>query len=214
MVGVDELISGVQQEKGAGSVSAFGVASGESHLSNQGGLLISGHSRDRQAVRKKRQAARDAKVARARQDFGEHGQRNAKIATQLAIPAGRLQIEQESATRIGHVRGERLAAGQSPDEKAVDGAAGQATGFGAASPRRVLIQKPAHFAGREIGIKNQPGSLENPRLVALMLAAKVGGATILPDHGAGDRTAGGSIPENTSFSLIGQPDGGQVADFD
>ena len=137
--------------------------------------------------------------------------RHVEPAAQLVIPADVGQMKQEGARCVTAIGGVQLAAGQAPDEEAVDGAGRQLSRFGPRPPRWVLLQEPAQLGGREIGIEDEAGALPQPRLVLLTLPTKVRRAAILPDDGPRERPAGGTLPQHDRFPLVGDANRGYGA---
>ena len=129
--------AGVHQHERAGAVGALGVAGGEAGLAEQRRLLIAGDARDRDAVGQPGHAARLAVALRRAAHLGQHRARHAEQRrTARRAPVERVQIEQQRARRVRHVGDVRRAAGQPPDEEAVDGAEAELAALGARAQRR------------------------------------------------------------------------------
>ena len=95
-------------------------------------------------------------------------------------------------------------------------AEGQFAGASAAAGIGDIVEQPANLACREIGIDHQPRFLLDHRGVAVVLelVAETGGSPVLPDDGVMNRPAGLPIPEHRGFALVGDADGGDLADVD
>jgi hypothetical protein len=79
------VVAEVSQEEGAGVVSAFRMAGTDAHLSEQGGLLITGDSCNRdaaEAVRRANLAEKSAGGAEIRQQTG----RDAEEFQEVGVP--------------------------------------------------------------------------------------------------------------------------------
>ena len=105
------------------------------------------------------------------------------------------------------------AGGQIPDQPRVNRSEGEP------APLRVLprplnmIQSPAQLGGGEIRIQQETGAGPHLRFHAAppQFIAERGRAAILPDDRVVDRSAGGPVPEQGGFSLIGDAGRGDVA---
>ena len=89
----------------------------------------------------------------------------------------------------------------------------QFTAFRACSNDGVLIKQPAQLGRRKISINDEPGFFTNQFRFALLAQqiAGAGSSTILPNDGVADWFTGLAIPEQGGFTLIGDPDGGDIA---
>ena len=98
-----------------------------------------------------------------------------------------------------------LPIGKIPDQPRVDGPESQATDPGPGSRPLGVPEQPLDLGRAEVGIQFQAGfAADQP--VGFVLSQRitnVGGAAVLPDDGVGDRLAGVAIPEQRSFSLVG-----------
>src|SRR5947209_6897396 len=92
---------------------------------------------------------------------------------------------------------ERELARQGPDAKASD-----------------VLQQPTNLRGREIRIEHEPGFAEQPRFVGLPVLAKGRGPAILPDDGPSHQGMRAAIPNRAGFSLVRDPNGGEVTTLD
>lgn len=106
------------------------------------------------------------------------------------------------------------AAGESPEQEAVDGAAGQRPVLGPATAGGVVFQKPAEFGGGKVRIENQSGPGVQPRLVRRLLATEGGGATVLPDDRPTQRPAAVAFPDQDRLALVGDANAGELARLD
>ena len=64
-----------------------------------------------------------------------------------------MNVEQQGAAGIGGIGDVHLAAGQSPDQKRIDGAEHQFTAFGSGTCSRNVIENPRDLGAGEVGIK-------------------------------------------------------------
>src|SRR5690606_19574332 len=68
----------------------------------------------------------------------------------------------------------------------------------------------------EVRIDDEPGALGEQRLepVGLHAVAQLGGAAVLPDDRAVDRTAGLAVPDERGLALVRDADAGELARLD
>ena len=156
-----------------------------------------------------------AEIAGAIVDRRQHRCRHTEQRAQLRVPAPVADVEQQRPRCIGRIGGVTLAAGQAPQQEAVDRAERQLALDGRRARAVDVIEQPGDFGGGEIRIEQQPGARGYQRLVALLSqgGAGVGGAPVLPDDGIVDRPAGCAIPHHGGFALVGDADRGDVARF-
>ncbi len=115
---------------------------------------------------------------------------------------------------VGGVGGVHAAAGQPPEQEAVDGAEQQLAALRprARAPAHV-VEQPGDLGAGEIGVEQQAGlggDVPARAPSAFSCCAGVGGAPVLPDDGAVDRLAGRAVPDDRGLALVGDADGGDV----
>jgi hypothetical protein len=100
------------------------------------------------------------------------------------------------------------AAGQIPDQPAIDGPERDLAALGAVAQAGHAIEHPADLRRREIRIEQQAGPPAHLDLEPAFAqrGASGGRAAILPDDRVLDRTAGGALPQQRRFALIGDAD--------
>ena len=149
-----------------------------------------------------------AEVPGAVAHLRQQRRRHAEQLAQVRVPASAADVEQQRARGIGRVGGVQLAAGQPPQQEAVDGAERELALLGRGARAVDVVEQPGDFRRREIRIEQQTGARRNQRLMALLAqrGAGVGGAPVLPDDGIVDRLAGGAIPQNRRLALVGDAD--------
>ena len=145
--------------------------------------------------------------------LGQQRARHAEQAQQIVVPRALGDVVEQRAAGVGGVGGMHAAAGEPPDEKAVDGAEGEVAGLRQRAGAGHVVEQPGDLGGGEVGIEQQAGLGGDGRLVAGILegAAHLGGAPVLPDDGAMDGLAGAAIPDQAGLALVGDADGGDVA---
>jgi len=148
-------------------------------------------------------------IAHRREQRARHAEQLAKV--QVPFPAG--DVEDERARRIGGIARMGLAAGQPPEQEAVDGAEGKPARARGRTRPLDMIDQPTDLGRREIRIEHKAGAGRNRRLVPGLPQARahVGRATVLPYHGIVDRPSAGAVPHDRGLALIGDPDSGDVA---
>src|ERR1700730_105215 len=133
MLGMDGLIACVKKKKGAGAISAFGVARRTAELTKEGCLLIACYTQDGQAIRQKGQSSSLAIMKSTGMNRWQNRAWDPEITAQFVIPVGCLQVQQKCAGRVRNIGCMNLAARQSCDQKAVNSAAGYCPSLGAGS---------------------------------------------------------------------------------
>ena len=144
--------------------------------------------------------------------FREHRARHAQQFQQLVVPFAGVDVEQQRARGVGGVSGVNLAAGEPPQQIAIDGAEHQLVAASPLARARHVIEDPGHLGAGEIGIDDEAGFGRDIRLVTVTLqsGADIGGAAILPDDGAVHGLSGGAVPHHGGLALVGDADRGDV----
>ena len=124
MVAQTEIPTGVHQHKTTGTVGVFGFARLEAGLPEQGGLLISGAARDRDADAGKLGIAVNFTAAA---HFGKHLHGDVQCVADGFVPAKFPDIEQHGAGSIGIVGYVHLATGELPNNPGINSTEKQAT---------------------------------------------------------------------------------------
>ena len=109
-----------------------------------------------------------------------------------------------------------LAAGEIPDEPAIDCAEGQFTLIGACACTFHVLKNPCNLCAGEIRINEQASLLADHifSVVVGKLFAKRCTAAVLPDDGVVHRLTGLSIPDDGGLALICDADGDDIARTD
>ncbi len=146
----------------------------------------------------------------------QHRARHAQDLQEIVVPLPGVDVEQQRARGVGGVGGVHLAAGQPPQQIAIDRAEHQLAAFGPRPRAGHVIENPCDLGAGEIGIDDQAGLGRDRRLVAFVfqLGADVGGAAVLPDDGAMNGLAGGAVPHHRGLALVGDADRGDVLGAD
>ena len=124
-----------------------------------------------------------------------------------------MNVVEAGPAGIGGVGDMDPAAGQTPDQEAVDCPETQLAGGGAVARALDPVKDPGKFGGGEIGVEKKAGLFRHHGFLAGILhhRADVGGAPVLPDDGVVDRLAGGAVPDDGGLALVGDADGGRHA---
>jgi hypothetical protein len=143
-------------------------------------------------------------------DLGQHGPRDAEALQEPVVPVLAGDVEEHGAAGVRRIGGMHPAAGQPPEEEAVDGAAGELAAPRPGAGTGHVVEQPLDLGGGEIGVDHEPGRGLDVRLEALghQLAAQRGRAPVLPDDGIVDRPARGPVPDDGGLALVGDADGG------
>ncbi len=186
----DDRVTGVEHHERAGAVRALGLGAVEAGLPKQCGLLIAGDAVDRDPIGEAWYAARAPEQGRARPHFGEDGHGHVQLGAHFFAPAPTLQWPEHRArgvTRFGYVG---RAPGQAPDQVRVDGAGGELAVFGSSARAFDMIEDPRQLGGGEVRVEDQTGGCPHAfgESAAAQLLAAIGGAAILPDDCAVNRS--------------------------
>ena len=105
-----------------------------------------------------------------------------------------------------------LAPRQVPDKPGIHGAEGQLARLGPRAHAVHIVEDPGQFRAAEIRVQQQAGAVGHDVFEAFGLEALavIGGATVLPDDGVEHRLAGGAVPDQRGFALVGDADGGNL----
>src|SRR6185295_6172878 len=211
----DRFLAGVEQQEAAGAVGRLGHARREAGLAEQRRLLVARDPGDRERRVEQprcRRAIDPAVLVNLRQDRIGH----AEQCAQLGVPAVGANREQRGAAGVGDVGGVDRAAGQPPQEEAVDRAERELAARRALPRPGDMVEHPGDLGGREIGVEQQAGPVADQRLRAVGLepGAAPARASVLPDDGAMDRFAGCAVPHHRGLALVGDSDRRDSADVD
>ena len=217
MLRENRLDAGVQQQEAARAVGALGLALLETALSDERGLLIAEHARDRDAVVRSwhPDRAERRRIAR-RRDRREHRARNPEQLELGIAPGRRAEIHAERPARIRHVGRVDAAvrtAAQIPDEPRVDRPREQLAAGGAVARAGDVLEDPRELRAGEVGRDRKARQRLEPPDAALRceVAARVLGAHVLPDDRVADGLAGLPIPDDDGLTLVRDADGSHVA---
>jgi hypothetical protein len=110
---------------------------------------------------------------------------NVQRLQQVRVPCVAVHVEQHGARGIAHVGGVHLAAGELPQQPAVDRAEGQLAALGLRARAGHVVEQPAQLGAGEVGVDHQAGLLADGVGHALLaqLRAQRLGAAVLPDDG-------------------------------
>ena len=119
-----------------------------------------------------------------------------------------LDVVDQRARGIGGVGRVHLAAGQPPDQEAVDRAGEKLAALGALARAFHIVEQPGDLGAGKIGVEQQAGLFREFLLqpLLLQLLAERRGAAVLPDDGVVDRLAGRLVPDDDGLALVGDAD--------
>jgi hypothetical protein len=80
-----------------------------------------------------------------------------------------MDVVEQGAAGVGDVRRVHGAAGQPPQQEAVDGSEGELAPFGASACTRHVIEDPCDLGRREIGVEQEARSGADQRLDSVRL---------------------------------------------
>ena len=121
--------------------------------------------RDRRSRRRTGPARVSPNAAEVSFTSGSSARGTRSSLQQLVVPSPRVDVEQQRARGVGDVGGVDLAAGQPPQQEAVDGAEGEFAALGALARARDMIEQPGDLGAGEIGVEHQAGLRRDRRLV-------------------------------------------------
>ncbi len=211
MARAHRLGAGVEQRKTAGAVGRLHHAGREAALPDGRGLLVAGDAED--ADRAAEQLGRGrAEIGGAIAHLRQQPGRDPEHAGERIVPLAAANIEQQRARRVGRIGAMDLAAGQPPQQEAVDRAEGEPPLPGRGARAGDVIEQPGDLGGGEIRIEQQPGLVADGRRFARrpQRGAVLRGAAVLPDDGVVDRPAGRALPDDRGLALVGDADGGHI----
>ena len=94
---------------------------------------------------------------------------DAQDLQQLGVPVVRHDVVDQRARGVGRIGDMRLAAGQPPDQEAVDGAGQQLAALGALARAFHIVEQPGDLGAGKIRVEQQPGLLREFLLQPLLL---------------------------------------------
>src|SRR5581483_12156499 len=206
-------LAGVLEEEAAGAVGVLRLPGVPARLPEERRLLVArdAGNRQRRAEDRRRGLGDDAAaVDDARQDGGGY----AEFAEHPFVPVAIAQVEQHRARGVGGVDDVARAAGEVPDEPAVDGTEGELAGLGAALQASAsVVEQPAQLRAGEVGVDDEARARAHlvREAAGPQLVAEGRGAPALPDDGIADRAAGGALPQERRLALVGDADRRNVA---
>ncbi len=198
----------VEQVERPRTVGTLRLAGGEAALPEERGLLIARDAADRYAVGEKVQPLRDAVLGHARLHVRQRGAGYTEVAEQFVVPLHRVDVKQQRAARVGRVGGVNCATCKPPDEEGIDRAERQFPAVRNDLQQRRAVEEPPELRARKVRVEHEPGLRGQHRLIGRVLAAKVGGAAVLPHDRTVNRAPGGPVPRDRRFALVGDPDRG------
>ena len=204
--------AGVEQHETAGAVGRLGHARLETGLAEQRRLLVAGHSRDRDFGRRTSPAPVGRKVRLLSWTSGSSASGTPNSRHSSASQRSSWMSNSKVAAGVGDVGGVDRAAGQPPQQEAVDGPERQLAALGPLAGAGHIVEHPGDLGRGEIGVEEKPGPGADQRLgaVGLELGAAVGGAAVLPHDRAVDRLAGRAVPDDRGLALVGDADPGDA----
>ena len=202
----------VLEEKAAGAVGVLGLACIPAELAEERGLLVAGDAGNLSAT--EAEGGGDfADLLAGPDDFREDAGGDVENAEEFGVPFALDNVVEQGAGGVGYVGDVAMAAGEVPDEPGVDGAEGQLALVCAGATAGDVVENPGDLGRGEVGVEDEAGSVGDVVGDAglLELCAFGGGSAVLPDDGGVDGLAGGAVPHDYSFALVGDADGGEIA---
>ena len=205
------LPAGVHQHEAAGAVGIFHLPGHKAALAEQGALLVARRAGDGDLPAVKLELGSAVDTAGGL-DLRQQAFRHVQQLQQLLVPAEIVNIVEHGTAGVGLVGDVDLSAGQLPDQPGVDGAEKQLALLRPLSGAGGVVQQPLDLGAGEIGVGHKAGLFPDGVAVAFgfQLVNDGGGAAALPDDGVGNGLAGGLVPDDGGFPLVGDADGRDV----
>ena len=153
----DRHLSGIEQSEAAGAVGRLHHAGREAGLPDRRRLLVAGQpgmgigppNRSGYVVPKSPAQSRIS---------GSSAAGTPNSSQKVRVPAARADVEQQRARGVGGVGRVHLAAGQPPEQEAVDRAEGEPPALRRRARALDVVEQPGDLRRGEIGIEQQPGT--------------------------------------------------------
>ena len=148
-------------------------------------------------------------------DFGEKGSGNVKCFEKISAPLQRFEIHELRSAgvgNIGNMNAAVYAAGEIPNEVAVDVAESKFAGFREFTGTAKVVEYPTDFEGAEVSGERKTGLVAEAVLTTLCSEGcdVRFNACVLPHDGVVNRMASLAIPDKRGFALIGDADRSKV----
>ena len=178
-----DAAAGQRHQRRAGAVGRLDRARRADAVAEQRGMGIADHGVDRHAGRQGGRAGGDvAETARRRDAPRQHRQRHVEERARVRRPSASVSVSKSwvrDALRM--IGGVDRAAGQVPEQPAVDGAGAQFTALRLGARARRVVEQPGDLGGREQRIERQARSGSTtarrgpPRAARSQRSARCGG---------------------------------------
>ena len=209
-----ELGADVFKQEAARAVGVLGFARAPAQLAEERGLLVAGNAGNGYAgkTRNGTERRRLAHALARPDDLRQHALGNPEELEQICVPLALHDVEEQRPGGIGHVGHVLLAAGQAPDQPAIDGAEGQLAALGTRPRARHVVQNPAHLGCGKIRVEDEAGLCGDrfPSTTLLQKFTQRSCAPVLPDDCGMNRLARCALPHNDGLALVGDADGGDL----
>ena len=211
VLAVHGLLAGIHQQETTGAVGILCLAGAEALLSEEGGLLIAGGTGDGDGGTEEFGQGMAVNFT-AGSGLREHSGGDVQFGENFLVPAQGIDIEEHGPAGVGVVGHMDLATGELPDQPGLHGAEEQIAPLCFFPCAGDIFQNPAELGAGEIGIDHEAcflpdGVGEAFRLQGITIFA---GPAALPHDGVAHGLAGGFVPDDGGFPLVGDADGGDV----
>ena len=164
----DDPVPGKHQQKCTRPVGTLGQTRRPASLSEQGGLLVAGDTRQRDFDPQRLTASR-SKVAAARSHLRENGPWDLQDVEKPRIPLGEGQVVQQSSGGIRRIGRVDRPGCEPRDQPGVDRPGRQLPRFRPGAKVRPFTKEPEELRPGKVGIQHEAGALSDLRLVARLL---------------------------------------------
>ena len=211
MLRLHGLLARLHQEETPGAVRILDHARFRADLSEEGGLLISGDARDGD-VRHERAVRGPGVDLAGRADLGQKAAGHPENIEEFVVPLVRVDVVEQGAGGVCGVRYVDAARRHVPDQPGIYGAESQFAPFRFGPRSGYVVEQPADFGSREVGVQHEARPVANQVGVPGFPepVAHACGAAVLPYDGVMNGFAGAAVPYDGRFPLVCDADGGYV----
>ena len=155
----DRRRAGVEQRKAAGAVGRLDHARARSRPGRWSRPAGRRRCRRSRSAPPNRSGVALAELGGGILHLRQHRARHARIFSSSSSHCAGVDVEQQRARGVGGVGGVHLAAGEPPEQIAIDGAEHQLAALGACARAGDVVEDPGDLGAGEIGIDDQAGLL-------------------------------------------------------
>ena len=208
-------VARIEHDEASRAVGRLGREGGDALLPEKRGLLVARQRGDRDRHRYLRAVGRAVYGARG-YDFGQHRARDVEQVEQFVVPVEGVDVEEHRARGVRDVGDVEPPARKPPCEPRIDRAETEFAPLGARACAGYVVENPADFGRREVGVENQSRLFADTlrQTAFAQHVAVVGRAAILPHDRVVDGFRRLAVPYDGRLALVGNAQRFDVAPFD